>query len=67
MQLTCEHRRLQQLHELVDLDEGVDSHLEVGTVSVSWELRIQEWCERTRLEVTDMLARMLGQEDIAKK
>lgn len=31
---TCEHGRFQQLHELVDLDECVHSHLEVRTVTV---------------------------------
>ena len=31
--LTSEYWRLQKLHELVDLDEHIDGHLELGTIS----------------------------------
>ena len=33
IRLTCKHRRLDQLHQFVDLDEDIDRHLEFGTVA----------------------------------
>jgi hypothetical protein len=38
--LTCEDRGFEELDKLVDLDEHVDSHFEVGTSVVSFNVRM---------------------------
>jgi hypothetical protein len=39
-ELTCEDRGFEELDKLVDLDEHVDGHFEVGTIFVSISVRM---------------------------
>lgn len=57
--LTGKDGRFQQLNELVDLDEHVDSHFKIGAGKVSSARCNTSRKQLTRLEVNGMLARML--------
>jgi hypothetical protein len=65
--LTCENGGFEQLNELVDLDERVDSHLQISAVHVSMYGMELGSAKPTILGGDDTPARRLEQAGIVRK
>lgn len=66
--LTREDRGFEELHKLVDLDEHIDRHLELGAEEIS--IGVDQGAPReslTRLEVDGMPVHKLGQGDKVRR